>query len=119
MVWLIGMAAIVWAGVTFALPRFEQRVQVNVENSIAELNTAPVGVGVRGLTVTLMGAVENDNVRETLLAAVRNTPGVRTVRDQLTLTELADAGDPEAEIASDSSDSLTALTIFCQTMKPH
>ncbi|NND89960.1 MAG: BON domain-containing protein, partial [Granulosicoccus sp.] len=86
MLWLAGMSAIVWGGATFALPRIEQKLQNGVQQSIDSLSQSPINVSVRGHEATLTGQVSDDLQRKTLLVAAIDSPGIRSVRDQLSVT---------------------------------
>ncbi|MFK8076897.1 MAG: hypothetical protein AB8B84_09955, partial [Granulosicoccus sp.] len=85
LVWLLGVAGIAWAGLNYAVPKFERKLQIAVENSITTFNADSLSVSAVGRDITLVGEVASEDEKSILLAAANSTPGVGEIRSELTI----------------------------------
>jgi len=96
LIWLCGLAGIAWAGYTYAIPRYEQKIQAAVSDSIAGQSDLPIIVATRGSVITLSGQTASTESLSAIVTAAASTPGVRAVKSNLTLA------DPDQLIQADS-----------------
>jgi outer membrane protein OmpA-like peptidoglycan-associated protein/osmotically-inducible protein OsmY len=89
LVWLFGVAGIAWTGLNFAVPRFEQKLQIAIQQSISALSSGPLIISTKGRNVTLSGQVESEEEKQLLVAAVNSAPGVANVSSKLTIIDAA------------------------------
>jgi len=113
------MAAIAYWCITRYVPAIQEHIQGNARTAVAEssvannMNSESVDISVEGRTVTLTGAVEDQQTKDTLLQAAAGASGVKSVTDQITLmstlqTASADASTNmvvESAIPKDSGES--------------
>jgi outer membrane protein OmpA-like peptidoglycan-associated protein len=85
----LGVVGIAWTGLNYAVPRFEQKLQTAIQQSISALNSGPLIISTKGRDVTLSGQVESKEEKQLLVAAVNSAPGVANVRSELTIIEAA------------------------------
>ena len=85
LVWLLGVAGIAWTGLNYAVPKFERKLQIAVEESITAFNADSLSVDAIGRDITLAGEVASENDKSLLLAAANSTPGVGEVRSEITI----------------------------------
>ncbi|MFK8083013.1 MAG: OmpA family protein [Granulosicoccus sp.] len=90
LIWLIGAAALCWAAVTFAMPRFEQKQKTAVVRSVFDVSKAPIGVSFKGFTATLSGEVADEEARRAIVSSLGVHTGVFSIRDRLSVAELSD-----------------------------
>jgi outer membrane protein OmpA-like peptidoglycan-associated protein len=100
LVWLFGVIGIAWTGLNYAVPRFEQKLQTSVQQSISTFNSGPLIVSTKGRNVTLSGQVGSEEEKQLLVAAVNSAPGVSNVSSRLTLVE---ASSKPASSATDAA----------------
>lgn len=87
LVWLTGVVVIAWTGLNYAAPRFEHKLQMAVQESIAAFNSDPMAISAKGREVTLTGEVGSKEEKKSLLTAANLTPGVAKVNAQITIIE--------------------------------
>ena len=85
LIWLCGSAGIAWAGYTYAIPHYEQKIQAAVSDSIASQVDLPVIVAAKGSVVTLSGQTNSLDSLMDIVNAAANTPGVRGVNTNLSI----------------------------------
>ncbi|MDB4224032.1 hypothetical protein N9850_09695, partial [Granulosicoccus sp.] len=85
LVWLAGVIGIAGTGLNYAVPRFEQKLQLAVQESISSFNGEPLSVSNVGRQITLSGEVGSEKEKLSLLAAANSTLGVANVRSQITI----------------------------------
>ncbi len=93
LVWLTGLAGIAWAGYTFAIPRYEQRLQASVQDAIASHTDLPVIIAAKGNVVTLTGQAATAETLSAITDAAASTAGVRAVKTNMTLIGSAQPSD--------------------------
>ena len=81
--WLAGLAAITYWCVARSVPAIEQKVQQNVETSIAPVANSSVRVSIDGRMATLEGKLSSEDERQRLLAAGHEASGVAKLIDKL------------------------------------
>ena len=81
--WLAGMAAVAYWGITRTIPALEQHFLGQVRQAV---NSDPIRVSVSGHEATLSGLVVDENERVAAVRAAEKVPGIRAVIDQLTLS---------------------------------
>lgn len=101
-IWLAGIAGIAWLGLNIAVPRFEQKLQTAVLNSVSALNDSAIVVAVKGRQATLFGNSANIDTQNAMIAAAGQVFGVEDVSYQLTETESATVPVQLAESQIDS-----------------
>jgi len=79
LVWLVGVISIAWAGLNYALPKFESKLQTAVQESISAFNADPVLISTRGRAVTISGEMDDAENAQAVIAAANDTIGVGTV----------------------------------------
>jgi hypothetical protein len=87
LVWLVGMTGFAWTGLNYAVPRFEQKLKAEVQESISAFDSGPVIVSTSGRDVTVSGQVGSEEEKQLLVAAVNFAPGVANVISRLTIVE--------------------------------
>jgi len=105
LVWLVGVISIAWAGLNYALPRFEHKLQTAVADSISAFNQS-VDVSAQGRNITLSGNAGTEQQRNSLLAAAHRTVGVGSVQNEIVIVEASartDALSPETTDATTST----------------
>lgn len=108
--WVFGVIGIAWTGLNYAVPRFEQKLQTSVQESISTFASGPLVVSTLGRDVTLSGQVASEEDRQMLVAAVNAAPGVASVDSQLSIMEIppvavapADQTTLDINVESDST----------------
>ena len=114
LVWLTGIAGIAWAGYTFAIPRYEQKIQAAVHDAIASHTDLPVIVAAKGSVVTLTGQAATAETLSSITNAAASTVGVRAVKTNMTLI----GADQPADSASDKSEQLAQLDVTEPALDP-
>jgi len=84
-VWLLGMAAIVYWCVDRHLPAIQEHILGNARAAVADSQVANVNLAVDGREAVLWGAVANEEQKLSVFNAVRNADGIRTVKNNLTI----------------------------------
>ncbi|MFT6878079.1 MAG: outer membrane protein OmpA-like peptidoglycan-associated protein [Granulosicoccus sp.] len=81
------MTGFAWTGLNYAVPRFEQKLKAEVQESISAFDSGPVIVSTSGRDVTVSGQVGSEEEKQLLVAAVNFAPGVANVISRLTIVE--------------------------------
>ena len=87
LVWLLGMAALSWAALTQAIPRFEQKQRSAVVRSVLSNSNTPISMGLKGFTATLSGEVADEQTRHAIVRSLGIHTGVLHVMDRLTVRQ--------------------------------
>jgi len=95
LVWLVGMAAIAYWCVVRHLPVIQEHLQSSAQAAVTEVGAPDVSVNVKGRTATLTGAVTTVAHRDSLLGALSNTNGIRSVNNQLNVVQVAIASSEQ------------------------
>jgi len=95
LVWLVGMAAIAYWCVVRHLPVIQEHLQSNAQAAVTEVGAPDVSVDVKGRTATLTGAVTTVAQRDSLLGALNDTNGIRSVNNQLNVVQVAIASSEQ------------------------
>ncbi|MFK7861686.1 MAG: OmpA family protein [Granulosicoccus sp.] len=87
-IWLAGVAALCWAAVTVAVPRFEIKQRSAVVRTVTSISKAPIGMGIKGFTATLSGEVADEDSKNAIIQSLGFQTGVFSINDQLSVAEL-------------------------------
>ncbi len=98
LVWLVGLTAIAWTGLNYAVPKFEQKLQTAVDGSIETFESDSVSVTMLGRDAMVSGDVSSPEDEMRVLAAVRSTPGVGLVSSALTVVA-ASSNEPNERVS--------------------
>ncbi len=95
LVWLVGLAAIAFFCVIRHVPTLELATEGRINQALSAASATGVTAKVNGYAATLTGTVQNETQKRGFLALAAGTPGVKSVVDELQVSDIAvaTAGD--------------------------
>lgn len=121
-VWLAGMAAILYWCVLKHIPAIEQRIESNAQTALNNNGHESIDVAVSDRIATLSGTVSSEAERSNIVDTVSEAEGVRSVNDELTLQAPSNQDDNTATgtetVSADNNDNIVAKAVIPATTEP-
>ena len=89
LVWLVGITAIAYFCVIRHVPTLELATEGRINQALTAASATSVAAKVNGYAATLTGTVQNETQKRGFLALAAGTPGVKSVVDELQVSDIA------------------------------
>ena len=112
MIWTLSLLLIAWAGLGYAIPRIENKLEVAVEQKIAIDDHPHVQIAASGRAITLSGEIDSADTADSIIALAKSVPGVGKIVSNLTVVpDQAHSFDRSQENPTSGSDSLNLAMV--------
>lgn len=95
LVWALGLSALLWVTVSYAMPRFENKQRSAVIRTVSQNSKTPVSVRIDGFTATLSGKLADEQARQAIVSSLGVHSGIFKLTDNLQIAD--DAALPGGE----------------------